>query len=134
MTHLAGGAPIVICGAISQYNNTNPVKGPTNYLSLLVQRATMTDIVVSDYYDRAGEAAMVIAGIRQCPFSLRCCRPDEDVESCVASGSDLFFSACGERPLPILPRGGYGSIAASERFSRKPNQEDAEQCIQPQCL
>lgn len=62
LTRLARGARIVICGAISQYNNTTPVKGPANYLSLLVQRATMTGIVVSDYYDRAGEAAMVMAG------------------------------------------------------------------------
>ncbi len=62
LTRLARGARIVICGAISQYNNTTPVKGPANYLALLVQRATMTGIVVSDYYDRAGEAAMVMAG------------------------------------------------------------------------
>ena len=62
LTRLARGARIVICGAISQYNNTTPVKGPANYLSLLVQRATMTGIVVADYYDRAAEAAMVMAG------------------------------------------------------------------------
>ena len=62
LTRLARGARIVICGAISQYNNTTPVKGPANYLALLVQRASMTGIVVSDYYDRAGEAAMVMAG------------------------------------------------------------------------
>ena len=62
LTRLARGARIVICGAISQYNNTTPVKGPANYLALLVQRATMTGMVVSDYYDRAGEAAMVMAG------------------------------------------------------------------------
>ncbi len=62
LTRLARGARIVICGAISQYNNTSLVKGPANYLSLLVQRATMTGIVVSDYYDRAAEAAMAMAG------------------------------------------------------------------------
>ncbi len=62
LTRLARGARVVICGAISQYNNTTPVKGPANYLQLLVNRATMTGIVVSDYYDRAGEAAMVMAG------------------------------------------------------------------------
>lgn len=61
LTRLALGARIVICGAISQYNNTTPVKGPANYLSLLVQRATMTGIVVSDYYSRAGEAAIAMA-------------------------------------------------------------------------
>ncbi|MES2317307.1 MAG: NADP-dependent oxidoreductase [Pseudomonadota bacterium] len=53
-------ARIVICGAISQYNNTTPVKGPANYLSLLVNRARMEGIVVFDYADRyhVGVAAM----------------------------------------------------------------------------
>jgi NADPH-dependent curcumin reductase CurA len=41
-------ARIVICGAISQYNNTTPIKGPANYLSLLVNRARMEGIVVFD--------------------------------------------------------------------------------------
>jgi len=45
-------ARIIICGAISQYNNTAPVKGPANYLSLLVNRARMEGIVVFDYADR----------------------------------------------------------------------------------
>jgi NADPH-dependent curcumin reductase CurA len=55
-------ARIVICGAISQYNNTTPVKGPANYLSLLVNRASMTGMVVFDYADRYGEGAKEMAG------------------------------------------------------------------------
>ena len=50
-------ARIVICGAISQYNNTTPVKGPSNYLSLLVNRARMEGIVVFDYAPRFKEGA-----------------------------------------------------------------------------
>lgn len=42
-------ARVVICGAISQYNNKANVKGPSNYLSLLVNRATMQGMVVMDY-------------------------------------------------------------------------------------
>ncbi|MDD3761675.1 MAG: NADP-dependent oxidoreductase [Nevskiales bacterium] len=56
LTQLAMGARIVICGAISQYNNTTPVKGPSNYLSLLVNRASMQGMVVFDWADRYGEA------------------------------------------------------------------------------
>jgi NADPH-dependent curcumin reductase len=41
-------ARIVVCGAISQYNETS-AKGPDNYLSLLVNRGTMTGMVVFDY-------------------------------------------------------------------------------------
>nr|WP_265242111.1 NADP-dependent oxidoreductase [Muriicola sp. Z0-33] len=50
-------ARVVICGAISQYNNTTAVKGPSNYLSLLVNRASMQGMVVFDWADRYGEAA-----------------------------------------------------------------------------
>ncbi len=59
---LARGARVVICGAISQYNNTTPVKGPANYLSLLVNRASMTGMVVFDYADRYGEAGAALVG------------------------------------------------------------------------
>ena len=44
-------ARIVVCGAISQYNET-AVNGPKNYLSLLVNRATMTGMVVFDYSNK----------------------------------------------------------------------------------
>jgi len=62
LTRLARGARIVICGAISQYNNTTPVKGPANYMSLLVNRASMTGIMVLDYYPRAKEAMVDMGG------------------------------------------------------------------------
>jgi hypothetical protein len=52
LTRINMKARIVICGAISQYNNTTPVKGPANYLSLLVHRARMEGMVVFDYADR----------------------------------------------------------------------------------
>ena len=62
MTRLARKARIVICGAISQYNNTTPVQGPKNYLSLLVYRARMEGMVVFDYADRFPVAVAELAG------------------------------------------------------------------------
>lgn len=62
LSNLARGARIVICGAISQYNNTGPVQGPRNYLSLLVYRATMKGMLVFDYADRYAEAREEMAG------------------------------------------------------------------------
>ncbi len=62
LTRLARGARIVICGAVSQYNNTEPVRGPSNYMSLLVFRASMIGMVVFDYAARYGEAMTELAG------------------------------------------------------------------------
>jgi NADPH-dependent curcumin reductase len=62
LTRITRGARIIICGAISQYNNTTPVKGPANYLSLLVNRARMEGIVVFDYADRYPQAVAELAG------------------------------------------------------------------------
>ena len=61
LTRLALRARVVICGAISQYNNTTPVKAPRNYLSLLVNRARMEGMVVFDYADRFPQAQRDIA-------------------------------------------------------------------------
>lgn len=58
---LAMHARVVICGAISQYNATDGVQGPANYLSLLVNRARMQGMVVFDYAARYGEAAREMA-------------------------------------------------------------------------
>ena len=62
LARLAMHARIVICGAISQYNNTTPVQGPRNYLSLLVHRARMQGMVVFDYAERYPQAVAELAG------------------------------------------------------------------------
>ena len=59
---LARHARIVICGAISQYNREGAMKGPSNYMALLVHRARMEGFVVFDYADRYAEAGMQMAG------------------------------------------------------------------------
>jgi NADPH-dependent curcumin reductase CurA len=61
LANLARGARIVICGAISQYNNTGPMTGPRNYMSLLVNRASMKGMLAFDYADRFAEAAAQMA-------------------------------------------------------------------------
>ena len=61
LLRLRRGARIVVCGAISKYNATGAMKGPSNYLSLLVSRASMTGFVVFDYAKYYGEAARELA-------------------------------------------------------------------------
>ncbi|HEX7440441.1 MAG TPA: NADP-dependent oxidoreductase [Caldimonas sp.] len=62
LTRINLKARIIICGAISQYNNTTAVKGPANYLSLLVNRARMEGMVVFDYAERFPVAVAEMAG------------------------------------------------------------------------
>lgn len=62
LAQLARGARVVICGAISQYNTTTGIKGPSNYLSLLVNSARMEGFIVFNYASRYAEAAREMAG------------------------------------------------------------------------
>jgi len=62
LTRLARHARVVICGAISQYNATGAMTGPSNYMSLLVNHASMTGFVVSDYGARYADGAREMAG------------------------------------------------------------------------
>ncbi len=62
LAHLARHARVVICGAISQYNVNGAMRGPANYMSLLVNHASMTGFVFSDYLDRLSEAAQALGG------------------------------------------------------------------------
>jgi len=61
LAQLARGARVVLCGAISQYNLTTAVRGPTNYLSLLFSRARMEGFVTSDYKERYEAAIQKLA-------------------------------------------------------------------------
>jgi NADPH-dependent curcumin reductase CurA len=62
LANLAMHARVVVCGAISQYNNETGVQGPSNYMALLVRRARMEGFLVFDYVSRYGDAGREIAG------------------------------------------------------------------------
>ncbi|HWF52653.1 MAG TPA: NADP-dependent oxidoreductase [Solirubrobacteraceae bacterium] len=55
LAHLARRARVVICGAVSQYNASDGMRGPANYMSLLVNHASMTGFVVFHYAERYEE-------------------------------------------------------------------------------
>jgi NADPH-dependent curcumin reductase len=61
LAHLAMKARVVLCGAISQYNEDRPV-GPRNYFSLITRRARMEGFLILDYLDQFPEAQVAMAG------------------------------------------------------------------------
>ena len=56
LARLAFHGRVVLCGAISQYNEKALPPGPKNYLNLLLQRGRMEGFLVLDYLRRADEA------------------------------------------------------------------------------
>ena len=61
LDHMADFSRIVLCGAISQYNNETPAPGPKNLMILVARRIRMQGFIVLDYLDRADEAFTELA-------------------------------------------------------------------------
>jgi NADPH-dependent curcumin reductase len=60
LLNLAMGARVVICGAISQYNEAH-FNGLKNYMKIVSARGTLSGIIVLDYFNRAAEAVADIS-------------------------------------------------------------------------
>jgi NADPH-dependent curcumin reductase CurA len=61
LANLAMKGRIVLCGAISQYNEPE-IHGPRNYLNLLMKRGRMEGFIVLDYMHRGAEAFQALGG------------------------------------------------------------------------
>ncbi len=62
LAQLAFHGRVVLCGAIANYNATEPPPGPKNYLNLLLQRGRMEGFIVLDYASRQNEAIAALSG------------------------------------------------------------------------
>ncbi len=62
LANLAQGARVVICGAISQYNDMGNIQGPSNYMKIVTARGKMNGIIVFDFIADWPDAANEIAG------------------------------------------------------------------------
>jgi len=60
LANLAMRARVVICGAISQYNEDR-MRGPSNYMMLLVRRARMEGFLVFDFVSKYQDAVAELA-------------------------------------------------------------------------
>ncbi len=63
LARLAMRARVVICGAISQYEDFASAYGPKNYINLIARRARMEGFVVLDYAPRFMEGIMTLGGL-----------------------------------------------------------------------
>jgi NADPH-dependent curcumin reductase CurA len=59
---LAMRGRVVLCGAISGYNDIGSIRGPSNYTALIIRRGRMEGFLVLDYGERFGEAQGALLG------------------------------------------------------------------------
>ncbi len=62
LARLALRGRIVLCGAISGYNDRGAAKGPANYANLIIKRGRMEGFLILDYFDRLPEGQAAVAG------------------------------------------------------------------------
>ncbi|HEY7824513.1 MAG TPA: NADP-dependent oxidoreductase [Acidimicrobiia bacterium] len=61
LANLALHGRVVMCGAISQYNDATPPPGPRNLSVLISKRGRMEGFIILDFLPRAGEAIAQLA-------------------------------------------------------------------------
>jgi NADPH-dependent curcumin reductase len=62
LAQLAMRGRIVLCGAISTYNDRGATKGPANYRNLIVKRGRMEGFIILDSFARFPQAQAELAG------------------------------------------------------------------------
>jgi len=62
LTLIAQNARVVLCGAISRYNDEDLAPGPANYMNLIIKSARMEGFIVLNYASRFGEGIAELAG------------------------------------------------------------------------
>ncbi|HEX8803066.1 MAG TPA: NADP-dependent oxidoreductase [Acidimicrobiales bacterium] len=63
LARIANGGRVVLCGAISSYNDDHRPPGPANYLNLIQREASMRGFLTLNHWDRFGEIQPVLEGL-----------------------------------------------------------------------
>lgn len=101
LLHLARGARVVVCGAISQYNEAG-FTGLKNYMKIVSARGTLTGIIVLDYFQQAGAAiAEMGAWLKEGKIVYR----EHLVEGldCFADALNMLFTGANKGKLILKP-------------------------------
>lgn len=62
LMHIVEGSRVVLCGAISQYQNMDDVRGPKNYLKLAERHARMEGFAVTHFHAQFAKAEAALTG------------------------------------------------------------------------
>jgi NADPH-dependent curcumin reductase len=102
LANIALRGRIVVCGAISGYNDFSAMKGPRNYLNLLVMRARMEGMIVFDFeHDYAVAQQQILQWMKAGKLKLK-----EDVRTGIHSFPEvlnLLFSGGNSGKLVLRP-------------------------------
>jgi hypothetical protein len=63
LARIAFRGRVVLCGAISQYENMNDMYGPPNYINLISRRGRMEGFIILDYLHRYMEGVAALGGL-----------------------------------------------------------------------
>lgn len=100
---IANGARVVLCGAISVYNETHKPPGPANYLNLISRRGRMEGFIAMDHWGRHDE---IVGELRQWVDAGRIrhvVHPLDGLESAVDALNALFVGANTGKVVVRLP-------------------------------
>lgn len=63
LARIANHGRVVLCGAISSYNDDHRPPGPANYLNLIQRQASMHGFLTLNHWDRFGEIQPLLEGL-----------------------------------------------------------------------
>ena len=113
MSRLAMGARVVLCGHISTYNDEAGVKapGPSNYVNLIQQRATMQGFLAFDQVPRFPEIGEQLRAWHEAGSIVVRTERFEGLERSVDALNAMFTGANTGKIVITLPPGGHGDAA-----------------------